>query len=64
MTYSLRRADPGVKWLVTSLLATFGLAYLFGGWMVGLYSGSRCSGHVRLPPDGDDYDDAASDYGS
>lgn len=39
MTYSLRRADPGVKWLVTCLLATFGLAYVFGGWMVGLYSG-------------------------
>ena len=39
MTYDLRTADPGVKWLVTCLLATFGLAYLFGGWMVGLYAG-------------------------
>jgi hypothetical protein len=39
MLYDLRRADPRVKWLVTCLLATFGLAYLFGGWMVGLYGG-------------------------
>ena len=39
MTYDLRTADPRVKWLVTCLLATFGLAYLFGGWMVGLYAG-------------------------
>ncbi len=39
MLYDLRRADARVKWLVTCLLATFGLAYLFGGWMVGLYSG-------------------------
>jgi len=39
MLYDLRRADARVKWLVTCLLATFGLAYLFGGWMVGLYAG-------------------------
>jgi hypothetical protein len=39
MTYDLRTADPPVKWLVTCLLATFGIAYLFGGWMVGLYAG-------------------------
>ena len=39
MTYDLRTADPPVKWLVTCLLATFGLTYLFGGWMVGLYAG-------------------------
>jgi hypothetical protein len=39
MTYDLRTADPRMKWLVTCLLATFGLAYLFGGWMVGLYAG-------------------------
>jgi hypothetical protein len=39
MLYDLRQADPRVKWLVTCLLATFGLAYLFGGWMVGLYGG-------------------------
>jgi hypothetical protein len=39
MTYDLRTADPRVKWLVTCLLATFGIAYLFGGWMVGLYAG-------------------------
>ncbi|MGH7537000.1 MAG: hypothetical protein ACREMF_00055 [Gemmatimonadales bacterium] len=28
-----------MRWLVTCLLATFGLAYLFGAWMVGLYAG-------------------------
>jgi heme A synthase len=39
MSYVLRRADPVVKWLVTCLLGTCGLAYLFGAWMVGLYSG-------------------------
>ncbi len=39
MPYDLRRADPRVKWLVTCLLATFGLAYVFGAWMVGLYAG-------------------------
>lgn len=39
MVYTLRRADPAVKWLVTCLLGTFGLAYLFGSWMVALYSG-------------------------
>ena len=39
MPYNLRRADPRVKWLVTCLLATFGLSYLFGGWMVALFAG-------------------------
>jgi hypothetical protein len=39
MDYDLRRADLRVKWLVTCLLATFGLAYLFGAWMVSLYAG-------------------------
>jgi len=39
MPYDLRQADTRVKWLVTCLLATFGLAYLFGGWMVALYAG-------------------------
>ena len=39
MLYDLRHADTRVKWLVTCLLATFGLAYLFGAWMVGLYAG-------------------------
>lgn len=39
MLYDLRRADSRLKWLVSCLLATFGLAYLFGGWMVGLYAG-------------------------
>jgi hypothetical protein len=37
--YDLRHADRRVKWLVTCLLATFGLAYLFGGWMVALFAG-------------------------
>jgi hypothetical protein len=39
MLYDLPHADPRVKWLATCLLGTFGLAYLFGGWMVGLYAG-------------------------
>jgi hypothetical protein len=39
MTYDLQTVDPRVKWLVTCLLATFGLAYLFGAWMVGMYAG-------------------------
>lgn len=39
MPYDLGRVDMRVKWLVTCLLATFGLAYLFGGVMVALYSG-------------------------
>lgn len=39
MVYDLRRADVPVKWLVTCLLATFGIAYGFGAWMVGLYAG-------------------------
>ena len=39
MPYDLGQADVRVKWLVTCLLATFGLAYLFGGAMVALYSG-------------------------
>ena len=39
MPYDLARLDRRVKWLVTCLLGTFGLAYLFGGWMVALYAG-------------------------
>jgi hypothetical protein len=39
MVYDLRHADVRVKWLVTCLLATFGIAYGFGAWMVGLYAG-------------------------
>jgi hypothetical protein len=39
MLYDLRRAIPQVKWLITCLLATFGLAYLFGSLMVALYAG-------------------------
>ena len=39
MLYDLRRANVRVRWLVTCLLATFGLAYSFGGWMVALYAG-------------------------
>ncbi|MGH9259645.1 MAG: hypothetical protein ACRD08_07060, partial [Acidimicrobiales bacterium] len=39
MLYDLPRTPGPVKWLVTCLLATFGLSYLFGAWMVGLYAG-------------------------
>jgi hypothetical protein len=39
MSFDLGRADPRVKWLVTCLLGTFGLAYLFGAWMVSMYAG-------------------------
>jgi len=39
MHYDLRHADIRLKWLVTCLLATFGVAYAFGAWMVALYSG-------------------------
>src|SRR5574341_2428609 len=41
MHYDLRHADVRVKWLVTCLLATFGVAYAFGAWMVALYAGFR-----------------------
>jgi len=41
MPYDLRHADVRVKWLVTCLLATFGIAYAFGAWMVTLYAGFR-----------------------
>lgn len=61
MRYELRHADVRVKWLVTCLLGTFGLAYLFGGWMVGLYAGftpakvaQTYAGeemHMAMPPD-------------
>lgn len=39
MRYDLRHADIRLKWLVTCLLATFGIAYAFGAWMVALYAG-------------------------
>jgi len=39
MPYDLGRVDVRIKWLVTCLLATLGLTYLFGGAMVALYSG-------------------------
>ena len=39
MLYDLRRADAPVKWLVTCLLATLGLSYVFGALMVSLYAG-------------------------
>ena len=39
MPYDLRRADARIKWLVTCLLATLGLSYLFGAVMVALYAG-------------------------
>jgi hypothetical protein len=61
MSYELRRADARVKWLVTCLLATFGVSYLFGGWMVALYAGFTPAGVARtyagpgmamhMPPD-------------
>jgi len=37
--YDLRRSDARVRWLVTLLLATLGVAYVFGAWMVGMYAG-------------------------
>src|SRR6266436_2772536 len=39
MLYDLRRADVRIKWLVTGLLATLGLSYVFGAVMVALYAG-------------------------
>ncbi len=39
MLYDLRCADARIKWLVTCLLATLGLSYLFGALMVSLYAG-------------------------
>jgi hypothetical protein len=39
MLYDLRRADIRIKWLVTCLLATLGLSYVFGALMVALYAG-------------------------
>ena len=39
MLYDLRRIDARVRWLVTLLLCTLGVAYAFGAWMVGLYAG-------------------------
>lgn len=39
MRFDLRRADARLKWLVTCLLLTLGVAYGFGAWMVGLYAG-------------------------
>src|SRR6185295_7409672 len=37
--YDLRSSDLRVRWLVTLLLATLGVSYLFGAWMVRLYAG-------------------------
>src|SRR2546429_8361482 len=39
MLYDLRRTDVRIKWLVTGLLATLGLSYVFGAAMVALYAG-------------------------
>jgi hypothetical protein len=39
MLYDLRRADATIKWLVTCLLATLGLSYVFGALMVSRYAG-------------------------
>src|SRR5574342_243103 len=61
MSFELRRADARLKVLVTCLLATLGLSYLFGGWMVALYAGftprqvAETYGgremHMAMPPD-------------
>ena len=61
MLYELRRADLRVRFLVTCLLATFGVSYLFGGWMVALYAGFTPAGvaqtyagagmAMHMPPD-------------
>ncbi|HEY6853900.1 MAG TPA: hypothetical protein VI139_06615 [Gemmatimonadales bacterium] len=61
MLYDLRHADARLRWLVTCLLATFGLAYCFGAWMVGRYAGfgprqvaETYAGppmHMAMPPD-------------
>ena len=53
MSYDLRTADVRAKWLVTCLLATFGLAYGFGGVMVALYAGftpARVAATYAGPP--------------
>src|SRR5207248_10437051 len=39
MLFDLRRADARIKWLVTCLLATLGISYVFGALMVSLYAG-------------------------
>ena len=39
MLYDLARADLRIKWLVTCLLATLGVSYVFGALMVSLYAG-------------------------
>ena len=39
MLYDLGRADLRIKWLVTCLLATLGVSYVFGALMVSLYAG-------------------------
>src|SRR5437867_2775065 len=61
MLYDLRHADARIKWLVTCLLATFGLSYVFGALMVSLYAGftpqrvaATYAGpemSMRMPPD-------------
>jgi hypothetical protein len=64
--YDLRSSDLRVRWLVTLLLATLGVSYLFGAWMVGLYAGfapktvaatygpaadEAAMMHMRMPPE-------------
>jgi len=61
MLYDLRRADLPIKWLVTCLLATLGISYVFGALMVSLYAGftpervaATCGGRVMpmpMPPE-------------
>src|SRR2546422_8566743 len=43
MLYDLRHADARIKWLVTCLLATLGLSYVFGALMVALRSEEHTS---------------------
>src|SRR3989442_15363366 len=61
MLFDLRSADVRVKWLVTCLLATLGLSYVFGALMVSLYAGFTPHGiaatyagpemSIPMPPD-------------
>ena len=39
MLYDLRRRYARVRWLVTLLLCTLGVSYIFGAWMVAMYAG-------------------------
>ncbi len=61
MLFDLCGADVRIKWLVTCLLATLGLSYVFGALMVSLYAGFTPNGiaatyaapemSMPMPPD-------------